>query len=78
MITLDIPPNKQAIIEQASRRAGMSIEQYIISKVLSDEQPPRQHSVRQRKLGFMKGEIKIPDDIHWGDEAVLVDFDEYL
>ncbi len=29
MITLDIPPQKQAILEQISKQAGMSIEQYI-------------------------------------------------
>ncbi len=29
MITLDIPPQTQALLEQESRQAGMSIEQYI-------------------------------------------------
>ncbi|MBS9778441.1 MAG: hypothetical protein KGV50_06720 [Gammaproteobacteria bacterium] len=29
MITLDIPPQKQALLEQVSRQAGMNIEQYI-------------------------------------------------
>lgn len=33
LLTLNLPPNKQAIIEQASREAGMSVEQYIISKI---------------------------------------------
>ncbi len=35
MITLDIPPQKQAILEQVSRQAGMSIEQYIINRAIS-------------------------------------------
>ncbi len=29
MITLDLPPQKQALLEQVSRQAGMNIEQYI-------------------------------------------------
>ncbi len=24
----------------------------------------------ERKLGFMQGEMTIPDDIHWGDDEV--------
>ncbi len=35
MITLDIPPQTQAILEQESKQAGMSIEQYIINKAIS-------------------------------------------
>ncbi len=35
MITLNIPPQKQALLEQVSRQAGMSIEQYIINKAIS-------------------------------------------
>lgn len=75
MITLNIPPKKQAIIEQASREAGMSVEQYIISKVLSDETVNRKSA---RVLGFMQGEMTVPDDIHWGDDAVLAEFDTPL
>lgn len=75
MITLNIPPKKQAIIEQASREAGMSVEQYIISKVLSDETVNRKSA---RVLGFMQGEMTVPDDIHWGDDAVLAEFDASL
>ncbi len=29
MITLDVPPQKQALLEQISKQAGVSIEQYI-------------------------------------------------
>ncbi len=35
MIILDIPPQTQAIIQHESEKAGMSIEQYIISKTIS-------------------------------------------
>ncbi len=38
MITLDLPPNKQAIIEQASQKSGMTVEQYIISKIIVDKE----------------------------------------
>ncbi len=37
MITLDLPPNKQAIIERASQESGMTVEQYIISKIMVDK-----------------------------------------
>ncbi len=38
MITLNLPPNKQAIIERASQEAGMTVEQYIISKIIVDKE----------------------------------------
>ncbi len=61
MITLELPPQVQSTIEQESQQAGMSVEQYIISKLMLEktEKPKRQ-------LGFMQGEITVPDDIHWG------------
>lgn len=78
MITLNLSPQKQAIIEQASQAAGMSIEQYILSKILTNEQISSTPTAPKRQLGFMKGEMTIPDDIHWGDEAVEAVFKEYL
>ncbi len=33
MITLELPPQVQSTIEQESQQAGMSVEQYIISKL---------------------------------------------
>ncbi len=33
MITLDIPPQIETVIQQESEKAGMSIEQYIINKI---------------------------------------------
>ena len=40
--------------------------------------PPEQEALseqkvgikKKRKLGFMQGEMTVPDDIHWGDEEV--------
>lgn len=78
MITLNLPPQKQALIEQASQAAGMSVEQYILSKILTNEKVSSTSTTAKRQLGFMKGEITIPDDIHWGDEAVEAVFEEYL
>lgn len=34
MITLNMSPQEQAVVEQASQAAGMSVERYIISKVV--------------------------------------------
>lgn len=35
-----------------------------------------QQPTKKRQLGFMKGEINVPDDINWGDDAVLAEFGE--
>lgn len=41
MLTLNLPPSKQAIIEQASHEAGMTVEQYIISKIFPHTTPEK-------------------------------------
>ncbi|WP_230658998.1 hypothetical protein [Psychrobacter sp. I-STPA10] len=35
MVTLNISPSQQVLIEQASQQAGMTLEQYIITQALS-------------------------------------------
>ncbi len=42
MLTLDIAPQQQALIEQASKEAGMNVEDYIIQQILPDSQQTEQ------------------------------------
>lgn len=46
----------------------------VIITVLSSEDSETlnlsQTSSRKRKLGFMKDEMTVPDDTHWGDDQV--------
>ncbi len=38
MITLELPPQVQSTIEQESQQAGMSVEQYIVSKLMPEQE----------------------------------------
>ncbi len=46
----------------------------VIVTVLPEEINPvesvKEYANGERKLGFMQGEMTIPDDIHWGDDEV--------
>lgn len=42
----------------------------VLSPVKKDTSADTQDVKQKRKLGFMQGEMKVPDDIHWGDEQV--------
>ncbi len=78
MITLQLPAKEHAILKKKSSKIGLSVEDYIISQILRDTSPKKveKEKKRVRKLGFMRGEITVPDDIHWGDKEILSDFGE--
>lgn len=42
----------------------------VIITVLSPVENDTSGVKQKRKLGFMQGEMTVPDDIHWGDEQV--------
>lgn len=42
----------------------------VLSPVEKDTLEDTQGVKQKRKLGFMQGEMTVPDDIHWGDEQV--------
>ncbi|WP_201586591.1 hypothetical protein [Psychrobacter jeotgali] len=42
----------------------------VLSPVEKDTSEDTQGVKQKRKLGFMQGEMTVPDDIHWGDERV--------
>lgn len=42
----------------------------VLSPVENDTPIAIQAIKQKRKLGFMQGEMTIPDDIHWGDKQV--------
>lgn len=45
----------------------------VIVTVLADTSPEsinKHDANNERKLGFMQGEMTIPDDVYWGDEEV--------
>ncbi len=48
MITLDISPQQQAIVEQESKKAGMSIEQYITNLIDKYARPKTTNSMVER------------------------------
>ncbi len=73
MITLELPPQIQSTIEKESQQVGMSVEQYIISKLM-----PTKTKNPKRQLEFMKGEITVPNDIHSGDDEILAEFGEKI
>ncbi|MCI6816728.1 MAG: DUF2281 domain-containing protein [Treponema porcinum] len=45
------------------------------AKVLKQKEAPQSSPI---KLGLGKGLFKIPDDIHFGDNDILEDFEEYV
>ncbi len=49
-----------------------------LNNVLNDSDAmnnePSAEQLKKRQLGFMKGEIKVPDDINWGDDEILAEF----
>lgn len=45
----------------------------VIITVLStdnDQSSVSHHEPKNRQLGFMQGEMTLPEDIHWGDEQI--------
>lgn len=42
----------------------------VIITVLSPVENDTSGVKQKRKLGFMQGEMTVPDEIHWGDERV--------
>ncbi len=63
MLTLNITPQQQIRIEQASKRAKMTIEQYIIS-MLPDDEPNETHhteldSIFGRYHHYAKGKTSV-------------------
>ncbi len=48
MITLDISPQQQAIVERESKRLGMSIEQYITNLIDKYARPKSTNSMVER------------------------------
>lgn len=61
MIVLQLPPHKQAFLEQQSQQAGVSIEQYIISKIIPDDgasEKPFENNISKLK-GIVKTDIKL-------------------
>ncbi len=63
---LDVPPSvtsAQVIIT-------------VLSPVDNNIDLEAQSAKPKRKLGFMQGEMTLPEDIHWGDEQVQDMFEE--
>ncbi|WP_367106245.1 hypothetical protein [uncultured Psychrobacter sp.] len=42
----------------------------VLSSIENNTSEDTQGVQQKRKLGFMQGEMTVPDDIHWGDEQV--------
>ncbi len=65
MIVLDLPAEQQAIIEEKSQKERMTVEQYIIHKILgsilSEKEKPFQNNVKKLK-GIIKTDIHLTID----------------
>lgn len=58
MIVLELPPHKQAFLERQSQQAGMSVEQYIISKIIPEDDVPFRNNIEKLK-GIAKTDVKL-------------------
>ncbi len=68
MIMLDLPPHEVMIIEQASKQAGMSVNDYIRSKVIPTEQPFNYDLERMKDRVENQEFVSCPDDVQSPDD----------
>ncbi len=65
MIVLDLPAEQQAIIEEKSHKERMTVEQYIIHKImgsiLSEKEKPLKNNVKKLK-GIVKTDVQNYDE----------------
>ncbi len=65
MIVLDLPAEQQAIIEEKSQKERMTVEQYIIHKImgsiLTEKEKPLKNNVKKLK-GIVKTDVHLTID----------------
>ncbi len=81
---------EKPIIEQAQQYAyekntdlSQVVSDYLQSLMQNSEPLAQAETIKledtkpkKRQLGFMKGQIKVPEDINWGDDKILAEFGE--